>query len=134
MSDEVSWNRADVEDVIRTLAETDAAFRARLIADPRGAIAELFRAEPKSGLTFTVVEEQPGEVVLVLPAAQDELSLAELDQASGGATYTIRFENRTTPGGWVFQKPGDTGFGSSIAWRTLPGGASSPVLPYSWWI
>lgn len=134
MTEQTSWNRADVEDVIRTQAETDAAFRARLIADPRGAIAELFRAEPKADLTFAVVEEQPGEVVLVLPAAQDELSLAELDQASGGATYTIRFENRTTPGGWVFQKPGDSGFGSSIAWRTLPGGASSPVLPYSWWI
>lgn len=126
MTEQTSWNRADVEDVIRTQAETDAAFRARLIADPRGAIAELFRAEPKADLTFSVIEEQPGEVVLVLPAAKDELSVAELDQALGGATYTITINNRSGQGGYFAFQP-------NPRYWIMPGGGLIGMPPFSWW-
>lgn len=126
MTEQTSWNRADVEEVIRTQAETDAAFRARLIEDPRGAIAELFHAEPKAGLAFTIVEEQPGEVVLVLPAAKDELSVAELDQASGGATYTITINNRSGQGNYFAFQP-------NPGYWILPGGGSRGMPPFSWW-
>ncbi|NBN62253.1 NHLP leader peptide family natural product precursor [Pannonibacter tanglangensis] len=126
MTEQTTWDRADVEDVIRTQAETDAAFRAKLIADPRAAIAELFRAEPKAGLSFSIIEEQPGEVVLVLPAAKDELSLAELDQASGGATYTITVNNRSGQGSHFAFLP-------NPRYWIMPGGGLIGMPPFSWW-
>ena len=126
MTEHALWNRAEVEDVIRAQADSDSDFRAKLMASPREAIAGLFRAEPKPGLAFAVVEEQPGEVVLVLPAAKDELSMAELDQASGGATYTITINNRTGSGNFFMFQP-------SPSYWIRPGAGTGGMPPFSWW-
>lgn len=133
MTETTSWTRSTVEQAIRDAAGSDADLRARLIAAPAEALTEMFGTAPRADLSFRVVEEQPGEVVLVLPAANDELSAAELDQASGGASYTIRFGNTTPPGLWVFQRPANPGGGSSIAWNSLPGGPGT-TPPFSWWM
>lgn len=122
MTETASWTRIDVEQAIREAAASDAALRARLLAAPTEALTELFGVPPKAELAFRVVEEQPGEVVLVLPAASDELSMAELDQASGGGSYTIRFENRTPPAFWMFQRPANPG-----------GGSGGTIPPFGWW-
>ncbi|WP_439529201.1 hypothetical protein [Pannonibacter sp.] len=110
-----------LERVIQDRAAVDPGFRAALVADPLAAIAEAFRLAPAPGLKLRVVEEQPGEVVLVLPretAEADELSEAELAQASGGTavngqiTDAVAWANTKIPGGYpiaignVFLRPG----------------------------
>jgi hypothetical protein len=69
-------------------AEADAEFRAQLLgADPSPAIAAELGIELPADLIVRVVEETPGEVVLVLPAAvaSDELSDAQLAGVAGGS-------------------------------------------------
>ncbi|WP_106753214.1 hypothetical protein [Pannonibacter carbonis] len=111
-----------LERVIQDRAAVDPVFRAALVADPLAAIAEAFRLAPLPGLKLRVIEEQPGEVVLVLPRAgameTDELSEAELAQASGGFTGvngqivdSVTWANTKMPGGPnamgnVFLRPG----------------------------
>ena len=111
-----------LERVIQDRAAVDPVFRAALVADPLAAIAEAFRLAPLPGLKLRVIEEQPGEVVLVLPrvaAEADELSEAELAQASGGFTGvngdvvdSVTRANTKIPGGYpiaignVFLRPG----------------------------
>jgi hypothetical protein len=77
-----------LERLVQDKAAADPVFRAALVADPLAAIAEAFRLAPLPGLKLRVIEEQPGEVVLVLPRTgameADELSEAELARASGG--------------------------------------------------
>lgn len=100
-----------LERVIQDRAAADPVFRAALVADPLAAIAEAFRLAPLPGLKLKVIEEQPGEVVLVLPRAgameADELSEAELAQASGGFTGvngdvvdSVTRANTKIPGGY----------------------------------
>jgi hypothetical protein len=56
--------------------------------DPRGAIQQEFSLVVPKSVTLRVIEEKPGEVVLVLPgrAVQSSsfLSDEELDKAAGG--------------------------------------------------
>jgi hypothetical protein len=69
-------------------AAADADFRAALLgADPRPAIAAELGIELPADLTVRVVEETPGEVVLVLPVAlaPGELADAELAGIAGGS-------------------------------------------------
>ncbi|NBN77920.1 hypothetical protein GWI72_06515 [Microvirga tunisiensis] len=111
-----------LERVIQDRAAADPAFRAALLADPLAAIAGAFRLAPMPGLKLRVIEEQPGEVVLVLPRAAaleaDELSEAELAKASGGFSGvngqivdSVTQTNVKLPGGpnamgAVFLRPG----------------------------
>jgi hypothetical protein len=68
----------------------DPDFRARLLENPQEAIGEELGTAISSSATFRVIEEQPGEVVLVLPARPMEsggaLSDEELEQVAGGST------------------------------------------------
>ena len=112
-----------LERLVQDKAAADPVFRAALVADPLAAIAEAFRLAPLPGLKLTVIEEQPGEVVLVLPRAgaveADELSEAELARASGGYASvndqivdSVARSNTKHPGGYpnamgdVFLRPG----------------------------
>lgn len=77
-------------------AGSDAAFRSKLTRDPRDAIQSEFGIAVPEGVTVRVLEEQPGEVILVLPgrAVQSGTSLSDedLEKAAGGAlenTYSI---------------------------------------------
>lgn len=76
--------RLACETALRGKAALDSAFRAELIRDPAAALG----AALPEGLTFRVIEEAPGEVLLVLPAADGQLSDRQLDAASGGAGTT----------------------------------------------
>lgn len=74
-----------------TRSSTDPEFRARLLADPRGALAEHTGVDaallPDAVARIRFVEEgesAPGVVVLPATAGEAELSETELETVSGG--------------------------------------------------
>ena len=75
--------------VIRA-AWKDEEFRKKLLENPREAIKTQFDVDVNAELNIKVVEEDSGEMVLVLPVkpggSVGELSEAELDAVSGGGT------------------------------------------------
>jgi hypothetical protein len=68
-------------------AERDDEFRARLLSDPRGAISEQLGVELPDTLNVKVIEENPSEVILVLPAKSQSGALRdeELASVAGGS-------------------------------------------------
>jgi Nitrile hydratase, alpha chain len=83
----------DAQQRIVDRAMRDPDFRARLLENPQQAIQEELGTSLTTATTIRVVEEQPGEVVLVLPARPMEsgmtLSDEELEGAAGGSTISI---------------------------------------------
>ncbi|WP_106751280.1 NHLP leader peptide family RiPP precursor [Pannonibacter carbonis] len=88
-------------------ASEDAAFRQKLIDNPHAALRELLGNDPIPSVKIRVIEEQPGEVTLVLPRniAEDELPDELLDLASGGISFSS------------FLPPG--GFHGETSWKNL---------------
>lgn len=86
MTDTMAAARAHIEAALAGKAASDAAFRELLKGNPHAALRELLGNDPIPSLKITVVEEQAGEVTLVLPRAiaQDELPDEILDYAAGG--------------------------------------------------
>ena len=74
---------------------TDPDFRARLLAEPRETLAEFVGEEISAAVAFRVIEEDPTEVLLVLPPASgagvDDKELVDVS------------------GGWVKSAPGTSG-------------------------
>ncbi|NBN65089.1 NHLP leader peptide family natural product precursor [Microvirga tunisiensis] len=89
-ADGLTKARAHIEAALIARATEDERFRALLKADPHAALKELMGTDPIPSLTIRVVEEQPGEVTLVLPRqiAEDELPDELLDLASGGVSFS----------------------------------------------
>jgi hypothetical protein len=86
-------NRHEIESQLIEKASADPVFRQRLLDDPKAAIADLLGVALPPGMTVTVLEEQPGHHVLVLPPAPpsvDALPLDELDLALVGGGRTLR--------------------------------------------
>jgi hypothetical protein len=67
-------------------AQRDESFRQRLLDDPKAAISDELDVEIPDSLEIRVVEEQPEEVVLVLPAAARarEVTDEQLAGVAGG--------------------------------------------------
>jgi hypothetical protein len=63
----VPTGRPEIERRIIDLAQSDAEFRARLIADPRAALAEVLGVEIPAFIEVRVVEERPDLLCIVLP-------------------------------------------------------------------
>lgn len=84
--DPIAQARQHIEKALIEKAMADSAFREELKANPHAAIKSLLGTDPIPGMKITVIEEAPGEAVLVLPRniAQDELPDELLDMASGG--------------------------------------------------
>lgn len=90
----IAQARQHIEKALIEKAMADSAFREELKANPHAALKALLGADPIPAMKITVVEETPGEAILVLPRsiAQDELPDELLDLASGGApeiTWTM---------------------------------------------
>jgi hypothetical protein len=68
-------------------AQRDESFRQQLLDDPRAAISEELGVDIPDSLEIRVIEEQPQEVVLVLPATASarEVTDEQLAGAAGGA-------------------------------------------------
>jgi len=76
--------RSAIEQTIRDRAATDADFRAELIAESKPAITTLLGIDVPEGITVRVIEEDAGEIILVLPpTAPRTLSDDELDRIDG---------------------------------------------------
>jgi hypothetical protein len=98
--------RQKIEAQIITKAGQDAAFRARLLADPKAVYSEeLAKLQPGATLPATVniqvVEETPTTLYLVLPlnpsTTQGVLTEEELEAIAGGTTL---YGNVTHPHIW----------------------------------
>ncbi len=113
-------------------AWSDASFKAKLLADPRQAVADAVGVEPPATIQVRVHEDTPGVRNLVLPVnpAAEELSDADLEGIAGGAF----FKGPAAPicggalgsGGMVFAGGANPGLGFLGG---LPG--SDPVAPGS---
>ncbi len=68
---------------ILSKAAEDGEFRARLIADPKGAISSEIGADIPEGFDVAVHEDSATTVHLVLPPSP-QLTEAELEMATGG--------------------------------------------------
>jgi hypothetical protein len=68
-------------------AERDDTFRQQLMEDPRAAISADLGIELPEDLEIRVIEEDPREAVIVLPASAEpsEVSEEQLSQVVGGA-------------------------------------------------
>lgn len=80
--------RQDMQAAIIEKAWKDENFKKALLADPTSAIKEAFNVEVPEDFSLKVVEEQPKELVLVLPAEPEtggeELSAEDLKDVAGG--------------------------------------------------
>ena len=84
-------SRSRIEATVRERSQTDPEFRARLLADPRSALAAHLDAEVPESLVVRVIEEGVDEVVLVLPeprAAVVDLADSDLSPQSAAGWST----------------------------------------------
>lgn len=81
-------DRHEVEQAIIDRAADDAAFRAQLVADPRGTVAEYINGPVPETADIRVFEEPQGSVYLVLPhlpvTEGAELTEDMLEAVAGG--------------------------------------------------
>jgi len=72
-------------DIVLRRAFEDPDFRERLLADPRGVIAEVRGEALPEDLEVKVLENAPNKVYLVLPSA--DLSDADIDSVAAGGMH-----------------------------------------------
>ena len=84
-------------DAVISRAMEDADFRTRLLANPKKTIENDMGLVFPEGCEIKVVENTSTKTTLVLPIAENELSLDELDRVAGGATVPIGQK-----GGWCY--------------------------------
>jgi hypothetical protein len=80
----------DPQQQIIDRATSDPDFRNRLVSNPNETISQALGVPLPRNVAVRVIEEQPGEVVLVLPAQPaptgSQLSDADLEAVAGGGT------------------------------------------------
>jgi hypothetical protein len=88
-------------------ATRDPEFRQKLLSDPNAAIADELGVDIPGNVKVTVLEEQPGEAILVLPPVwgSGEVGDEQLEAVSGGDSV------------WV-AGCGSGGGDGSVNWRT----------------
>ncbi len=100
-NDTLTEIRRQAEKALIARAQEDASFRALLKDNPHAALKEMLGVDPVPSLKINVVEEKPGEITIVLPAAIDESELPDelLDLASGGTSFSafILYPPSNTP-------------------------------------
>jgi hypothetical protein len=87
MSDTADFmGREEVEAMVLAKVVEDPAFAARLKADPKAALSEMFQTKLPANLNIHVFQETPTDLMIRLPiASSDELSETELEGVAGGA-------------------------------------------------
>ena len=83
-----SFDRDKTNEMVTERADSDAAFRALLLADPSAAMAELIGMPVPDAVRITVHEESPTDIHLVIPAAND-LTEQDLELVSGGIDWSV---------------------------------------------
>jgi hypothetical protein len=82
------FDRDEISATVRDRAESDAAFRAQLLADPSAAMAELIGMPVPQGVRITVHEESPADIHLVI-AAESALNDSDLELVAGGIDWSV---------------------------------------------
>ena len=78
-------SRDEVEAMVLAKAVEDTAFAARLKADPKAALSEMFETKLPANLNIHVFQETPTDLMIRLPiVATDEISEKELEGVAGG--------------------------------------------------
>lgn len=88
--DSLAEVRNQAEKALVERAQSNPAFRALLKDNPHAALKEMLGVDPIPGMKISVIEEQPGEITIILPAALDQSELPDelLDLASGGVSFS----------------------------------------------
>lgn len=86
MSDAADYlDRAKIEEMILAKVAEDPAFGARLKADAKAALSEMFDTKLPASVKVHVFQETPSELMIRLPiVANGEVSEAELEGVAGG--------------------------------------------------
>ena len=86
MSDTADFiSREEVEAMVLAKVVEDAAFAARLKADPKAALSEMFQTKLPANLNVHVFQESPSDLMIRLPMVMtDEISEKELEGVAGG--------------------------------------------------
>lgn len=95
-------NQREADRAVVDRAMTDPEFRARLVEDPKAAVAEVLGVELPEDVTITVVEQRPNEAVIVIPPERvggDPVTDAELSSVSGGWRLQTA-KNHCATGDW----------------------------------
>lgn len=86
MSDQDDRTKAFAQVIAHSWGDPD--YRAKLLADPAGTLADDAGFRVPEGKRIVIVEDTDDVIHLVLPARPTELSDEELDSVSGGACST----------------------------------------------
>ena len=81
-----SFDRNEILAVVRERAESDAAFRALLLADPAAAMSDVLGMPVPDTVLISVHEESPTDIHLVIPTVST-LSDEDLDLVAGGVDW-----------------------------------------------
>jgi hypothetical protein len=92
-------SRRDLEDKIVARAWADEDFRERLKADPHAAVADETGITVPESLQLEVFEETPEKGYLVIPVNRTEMSVEQLESASGGSCICTGNELQRAYGG-----------------------------------
>jgi hypothetical protein len=100
-----------MEQEIINRASHDADFRQRLLDNPKAAIAALLNVVLPPGMKITVLEQQPGQHILVLPPlvpTPEALPLDDLELALVGGGRTLRPHTIVVTSGCPNVRPNQT--------------------------
>ena len=92
MSDATDFvSREEIEAMVLAKAVEDPAFAARLKADPKAALSEMFDTKLPASLTVHVFQETPTDLMIRLPVVvDDEISEKELEGVAGGLCTPLK--------------------------------------------
>ena len=90
MSEAATPSRRDLEAIIVARAWADEAFRERLKADPRAAVAEETGITVPESVAIEVLEETSDKAYLVIPANRAAIPDEELELAGGNSPWDPR--------------------------------------------
>ena len=79
--------REEFDAILAGRLDEDPEFRALLIADPRGVVAEIIGLPLPDVVRVSVHEESPTDIHLVLPSGSADLSESDLELVSGGGIW-----------------------------------------------
>ena len=86
-------SREDIEAMVLAKVVEDPAFAARLKADAKAALSEMFDTKLPANLNIHVFQETPTDLMIRLPmVATDEISETELEGVAGGLCTPMAFK------------------------------------------
>lgn len=84
----MAWTQEKVQEIVKIVQEkatTDAAFKARVKADPKAVAEEIAGIQVPAGFKIKAVDMDEADITVILPkTSSDELSDMELEAVAGG--------------------------------------------------